>query len=182
MAEKIGDEVLTEQSSRHEEVSFDSLVAQYSGEVGLLANRLLGWPGEVEDITQDVFLAAFVGWKKFRHDCDIKTWLFKITINKCRTFRYKRFFQRKKIINKNDIELHSAADRKILDDEIFEKVRSAVKALPARYREVVVLRYLQELEIEEISKISNTSVNTLHVRLNRAREKLKIELKGIMEL
>ncbi len=182
MAEKIGDEVLTEQSSRHEEVSFESLVAQYSGDVGLLANRLLGWPGEVEDITQDVFLTAFVGLKKFRHDCDIKTWLFKITINKCHTFRYKQFLFRRKTINKTNSDFPPAADSKMLDDESYEKVRKAVKALPARYREVIVLKYLQELEIEEICKVLRISANTLHVRLNRAREKLKIELKGIMEL
>lgn len=182
MAEKTGDEVLAEQSSRSEEVSFESLVEQYSGDVGLLANRLLGWPGEVEDITQDVFLAAFIGLKKFRRDCDIKTWLFKITINKCRTFRYKQFFIRRKRGNKTDPDFLPAADRKMLDDETFEKVRGAVKILPARYREVVVLRYLQELEIDEVSEILGISINTLHVRLNRAREKLKIELKDVMEL
>ncbi len=182
MAEKTEDEVLSEQSSRSEKVSFESLVAQYSGEVGLLANRLLGWPGEVEDITQDVFLAAFVGLKKFRHDSDIKTWLFKITINKCRTFRYKQFLFQRRTSDKTGPGYLPAADRKMLDEETFKKVRKAIKALPARYREVVVLRYMEELEFEEISKIAGISINTLHVRLNRAREKLKIELKGIMEL
>ena len=78
------------------------------------------------------------------------------------------------------MELHPASEKKMLDDETFEKVRNAVKALPAKYRETVVLRYLQELEIEEISKILGISINTLHVRLNRARERLKNELKDIV--
>ena len=70
----------------------------------------------------------------------------------------------------------------MLDDETFQKVRQAVKTLPFKYREPVVLRYLQELEVEEISGILGISINTLHVRLNRARERLKNELSGIMEL
>jgi DNA-directed RNA polymerase specialized sigma24 family protein len=73
MAERIGEKVLVERTSRDEEVSFESLISRYTGEIGLLANRLLGWPGDVEDITQEVFLAAFVGLKKFRHDCDINS-------------------------------------------------------------------------------------------------------------
>jgi RNA polymerase sigma-70 factor (ECF subfamily) len=180
MAERTGDEVVVEDFRQSDEVSFEKLVEKYSGDVGLLANRLLGWPGDVEDITQEVFLAAFIGFKKFRHDCDVKTWLFTITINKCRTFRYKQFLHRRKIIKKHEVESHSAAERKMLDDETFEKVRNTVKALPAKYREAVVLRYLQELEIEEISKILGISINTLHVRLNRARERLKSDLENIV--
>jgi RNA polymerase sigma-70 factor (ECF subfamily) len=180
MAERIGEKVLVERTSRDEEVSFESLISRYTGEIGLLANRLLGWPGDVEDITQEVFLAAFVGLKKFRHDCDIKSWLFTITINKCRTFRYKQLFHRRKIIKTLDAESHPAADNKMLDDETFHKVRQTIKALPVKYREAVVLRYLQELDIEEISKILGISINTLHVRLNRARERLKNELKDII--
>ena len=181
MAERIGDEVLIEQFSRNEKSSFEELVEQYSGDIALFANRLLGWPGDVEDITQEVFLAAFMGRKKFRHDCDIKTWLFTITINKCRTFRYKQILHRRKIIKKQDVESHPAADSKLLDDETFKKVRKSIKALPVKYREAVILRYLQELEIEEISKILGISTNTLHVRLNRARDRLKDELKEIIK-
>ena len=80
------------------------------------------------------------------------------------------------------MESHPVAERKMLDDETFEKVRNAVKALPSRYREAVVLRYLQEFENEEISKILGISINALHVRLNRGRERLKNDLAGILEL
>ena len=182
MAERIKDEVLMEQYSRNEESPFEELVARYSDDIALLANRLLGWPGEVEDITQDVFLSAFMGLKKFRNDCDVKTWLFTITINKCRTFRYRQFLLRRKISENPNAELSAAAaDKKITDSEKFNKVRKAVKTLPPKYREVVVLRYLEELETEEISKMLGISSNTLHVRLNRARERLKSELKEIAE-
>ena len=193
MTERKEDELLVEQSIRNNEISFENLIEQYSEDVALLANRLLGWPapassdasrgggpGEVEDITQEVFLAAFLGLKKFRHDCSIRTWLFTITINKCRSFRYKRLFHRQKILDKQQSKLPVAADNKIQAIETSEKVRDAVQALPAKYREAVVLRYLEELPTEEICRILGISVNTLHVRLSRARERLKNDLKEII--
>ena len=82
MAEMIDDEVLVERFSRGDESAFDRIVEDYSADVTTLANRLLGWPGEVEDVIQDIFLSAFLGLKKFRCECSLKTWLFTITINK----------------------------------------------------------------------------------------------------
>lgn len=65
--------------------------------------------------------------------------------------------------------------------DTFERVRKAVMALPARYREPVVLRYLQELPAEKISTILGISRNLLDVRLSRARKRLKDRLGDLME-
>jgi len=184
MAEMINDELLVEQISRSDESAFDRIVEQYSADVAALANRLLGWPGDVEDLTQDVFLAAFVGLKKFRRDCSLKTWLFTITINKCRNYRYKRLLRLRRspqTIDRTSVPSNSRVDDKLLDAETFKRVRHAVATLPAKYREAVVLRYLQELPTEEISRILGISINTLQVRLSRARERLKQDLAELME-
>jgi len=82
MAESADYELLVQQFNRGDESAFETIVEQYSAEIALLANRLLRWPGDVEDVTQDTFLAAFLGLKKFRCQCSLKTWLFTITINK----------------------------------------------------------------------------------------------------
>ena len=73
MAEKIDDELLVEQFRRGDDSAFERIVEQYSAEVAALANRLLCWPGEVEDVTQEIFLAAFLGLKKFRGECSLKS-------------------------------------------------------------------------------------------------------------
>ena len=65
--------------------------------------------------------------------------------------------------------------------DTFERVRKAVMALPARYREPVVLRYIQELPAEKISTILGISRNALDVRLSRARKRLKDRLGDLME-
>ena len=178
------DELLVEQFNRGDDSAFDRIVEEYSADIAVLANRLLGWPGDVEDVVQDIFLAAFVGLKKFRCECSLKTWLFIITINKCRSYRYKRmlrlrFFSR--AAGKIAPVSPHPADRTPIDNEAFSRVRRAVTALPAKYREPVVLRYLQELPTDKISRILGISENALQVRLSRARKRLKQELAELIE-
>ncbi len=179
MTKTLDYELLVEKFNQGDESAFDRIVEGYSADIAVLANRLLGWPGEVEDIVQDVFFAAFLGLKKFRCECSLKSWLFTITINKCRSYRYKqmlylRFFSR--AAAKASVVPAYAEGKPPIDDETFDKVRLAVQALPLKYREPVVLRYLQELSTDEIARILGISQNALHVRLSRARKRLRKEL------
>ncbi len=210
MAEPNDDELLVEQFSRGDDSAFERIVERYSAEVAALANRLLGWPGDVEDLTQDIFLAAFLGLKKFRCDCRLRTWLFTITINKCRSFRRRRKLRQLEgtpmwrghlalvsrrwqdasgtqgrdglATNGAGMRLPPATDRESpMNAEDFDCVRRAVAALPAKYREPVVLTYLEGLGADEISRMLGISTNALHVRLSRARERLRNELTELWE-
>jgi len=179
MADTIDDEHLVKQFNRGDESAFDRIVERYSSDIAALANRLLGWSGEVEDVTQDIFLAAFLGLKKFRCECSLKTWLFTITVNKCRSYRYRRILYRRRISQAADkafLTSAGEADKMPMDSETFETVRHAIQALPPKYREPVVLRYLQELPTDQISRVLGISKNALQVRLNRARTHLKDDL------
>ena len=182
--ERIDDEVLVKRFHQGDDNAFDRIVERYSGEVSGLANRLLGWGGDVEDVVQNVFLAAFVGLKRFRFDCSLKTWLFTITINKCRTWRYRaalrqRFFS--KAAGSVSLSEAAAADKGASERERFDRVLQAVRALPTKYREPIVLRYLQELGANEVSRILGISKNVLEVRLSRARRRLKEKLGGLIK-
>lgn len=184
MAETVDDEHLVKQFNRGDNSAFDRIVGQYSADVAVLVNRLLGWPGDVEDVTQDVFLSAFLGLKKFRCECSLRTWLFTIAINKCRSHRYKRML-RPRVFSRREDELSYARlydeGKTLMDKEVFERVRRAVRALPPRCREPVVLRYLHELPTDQICRILGLSSNALHVRLHRARQLLKRDLADLME-
>ena len=184
MAEIIDDELLIEQFRRGDESAFERIVERHSAEVAALANRLLGWPGEVEDVTQEIFLAAFLGLKKFRCECSLKTWLFTITINKCRSYRYKLLLRRRRFeqaADKTSLPSALVTKKNPVSTEEYNRIRSAVAALPARYREPVVLKYLQELDTDKISRILGISKNALHVRLSRARKRLEPELAKLIE-
>ena len=73
------------------------------------------------------------------------------------------------------------ADKRLLDGEVFFHIQRAVRALPPKYREPIVLRYLQELPTDQICEILGISENALQVRLNRARNRLKVQLAELME-
>ncbi|HUW17707.1 MAG TPA: RNA polymerase sigma factor [Sedimentisphaerales bacterium] len=178
------DKVLVKRFNQGDDSAFDRIVEANCADIAALANRLLGWPGDVEDVVQDIFLAAFLGLKKFRCQCSLKSWLFAITINECRDYRYRRML-RFRLFSRAAVKASSssadAADKTVMSRETFNRIRRAVKALPAKYREPLVLRYLQQLPTDEISRILGISDNTLQVRLSRARKRLKQELAELME-
>ncbi|MBW8035062.1 MAG: RNA polymerase sigma factor [Planctomycetes bacterium] len=178
------DKRLVERFNQGDKSAFDRIVEKYSEDVAALANRLLSFSGNVDDVIQDVFLSAFLALRKFRHDSSLQTWLFRITVNKCRTHQRKRTIRAKLLLTRSEtthLEPANSSDKQLMDRETFDQVRLAVKSLPVKYREPVVLRYLQELSMSEICSILRIKENALHVRLSRARGLLKEDLAKLME-
>ena len=157
--------------------AFDRLVAQHHDQVRRLVHRMSGWNGDTDDVVQDVFLAAFLGLKRFDGRSSLRTWLFAIAMNKCRRRRRWRWLHLARVEKAAEVAGSSTAG----EDERFEEVRQAVRSLPNKYREVVVLRYLEGLETEAICEILKVSSNVVYVRLNRAREMLKTRLSELAE-
>lgn len=172
MTERTPDETLVAAFGRGDDSAFDALVTRYSAQISALANRLLGWSGDVEDVTQEVFLAVYMNLKRFRGKCSLRTWLFTITINKCRAHRRKQMVRQKLLAG---FSRHRKMDSRPAGDngELMEAISRALERLPARYREPVVLYYLEELSIDQICQVLNLKSNAVHVRLNRARHRLK---------
>ncbi len=178
------DERLVERFNQGDKSAFDRIVEKYSGDVATLANRLLSWSENVDDVIQEVFLSAFLALRRFRHDSTLRTWLFRITVNKCRTHQRRRMTRVKLLLREYESTSFAAgdsSDKPLMDRETFDQVRLAVKSLPVKYREPVVLRYLQELSMSEICGILRIKENALHVRLNRGRKLLKKDLAELME-
>ncbi len=151
MAKVTEEQALVERFRQGDDSAFDRIVEQYAAEVAALANRLLGWPGDVDDVVQEVFVAAWIGLKKFRGEASLRTWLFTITVNKCRRHRFRRLRRLRLVAVEEAETLESrdrSGDRAAMDQETFARVRRAIQTLPQKYREVVALRYLQGLEAE----------------------------------
>ncbi|OHB64364.1 MAG: hypothetical protein A2Y77_17820 [Planctomycetes bacterium RBG_13_62_9] len=184
MAKVTEEQALVERFRRGDDSAFDRIVERHSAEVAALANRLLGWPGDVDDVVQEVFVAAWVGLKKFRGECRLRTWLFTITVNKCRSHRFRRL-RRLRPVTTADVEAMESRDRSgdkaAMDQETFARVRRAVQMLPRKYREIIALRYMQGLEAEEICGLLKIRPNAMQVRLNRARKRLKEQLGDLLE-
>jgi len=165
-----------------EPAAFDELVALHAPRIRRLAHRLLGWrETDAEDVVQDVFLAALKRLPRFRGDSSIATWLTTITINRCRTHRRRRLLRLRWLTRRAPGDSESSpADRDSLDREVSSRVRSAVRALSAVHREVIVLFYLEALTAEQIAALLDISRGAVELRLHRARARLKESLSDLM--
>jgi RNA polymerase sigma-70 factor (ECF subfamily) len=155
----------------------EQVVRDHLDEITRLAYRLLGWHDDVEDIVQDVFLSAAQKLGTLRDRSSIRTWLYQVTINKCRTWRYRQKLRLKFWISQCRQQGSDASNS--YTSEIQERdiqVRNAVKALPTKYREAVVLRYLEQLPGPEIARMLKINESALNVRLLRARTMLREKL------
>ena len=152
--------------------ALEELVREHHQAVTRLAHRLLGWRGDVEDVVHDVFLAAFKKFDRFRGEASEWTWLAAITINRCRSQR-RRDLLRFRWLSRRDVIRQAASGDRVEVDETAKRVRDAVAKLSPRDRELIVLHYLEQLPIRELSKLIGSSEKTLHVQLHRARQRLK---------
>ncbi|MBE3133644.1 MAG: sigma-70 family RNA polymerase sigma factor [Acidobacteria bacterium] len=175
---------LVAQFLRGEAAAFDLLVQAHQDRIARLAHRLLGWSGEVDDVVQEVFLAAFKNLRKFRGDCRVSTWLTTVTLNECRSARRRRFMRLTRLRRLSEEPrpaASSAAADEGRDPAALERIRGAVRTLPAKYREVVVLRYLEEMPVAEVGRALGLSAGAVGVLLHRARARLKDRLADLVE-
>ncbi|MFN8495091.1 MAG: sigma-70 family RNA polymerase sigma factor [Caldilineaceae bacterium] len=167
--------------ARFEQVVLPHLDAAYN-----LARWLTRNEQDAEDVVQEAYLRAFKFFANFRGG-DSRTWLLAIVRNTCYTWlRQNRSHELTHVF---DEELHDApADCETLNPEVlFERssdvqlLKDALAALPVEYREVVVLRELEELSYKEIARIADVPIGTVMSRLNRARQRLQEYLVQTMD-
>lgn len=162
---------------------FSRLIDNYKNMVYNLAYRMSNNPHEAEDISQEAFLRAYQSLARFNPSYKFSTWLYQITLN---IIRDK--FKRKEIdyvsldtpVETDDSEFyHQPADSTnnpeqiVTRQEDVQEIQQAIYSLPLKYREVIVLRHLQDLSYIEISNILKLPSGTVKIRLYRAREQLR---------
>jgi len=159
----------------------ERLIREHGTALRRLVGRLTAWSPDAADLTQDVLAAALVALPKFRGECAMETWLTRIAIHRCRRWQRRRqlaMLWRRAAGATKPSTANSASDE-VMRDEATEAVRAAVASLPPRYREVVVLRYLEERSAKETATALSVRVNTVDVRLHRARALLAAALAGL---
>lgn len=128
-----------------------------------------------EDAEQETFFKAYQGIAGFRGECGEKTWLMRIAINVCRDYQRKAWFKWvDRRVPVEEITLAGGQPPSPRDDTVLREVMR----LPARDREVVLLRYYQDMKLGEISKALGVPEGTVTSRLNRVRAKLRARLEG----
>ncbi|MCK5848230.1 MAG: sigma-70 family RNA polymerase sigma factor [Caldisericia bacterium] len=131
---------------------------------------------EADDVTENVFVKIFGNLEKFDMGRAFNPWLSRITLNETRTY-IKKY---RKAYTNQDYSIDQMRAKQGASREIIQDVNNCLLDLTLKEREIITLRYFQELTIGEISSVMNLSVSNTKVRIHRATKKLKqiIQSKG----
>jgi RNA polymerase sigma-70 factor, ECF subfamily len=169
-----------------DEGAFEQIVQRYGGRMLATARRFLNNEHDAQDAVQEAFASAFRALDKFNGDALLSTWLHRIVVNaalvQLRSRRRRseqpiepllpRFDHDGKWID--DPATWTDATETILERrDSREMVRRCIERLPDKYLCVLLLRDIEELDTEETARSLTTTVNTVKVRLHRARQALK---------
>jgi RNA polymerase sigma-70 factor, ECF subfamily len=159
------------------------LIAPIERRVYHTAYEILGSPADAEEVAQEAILKGFRNLSSFRGESKFSTWLFRITVNESRMR-----LRRKKEVS---LELLGTGDGEeeytpiqisdwreipgdaLLDKELAAHLSAAIDNLTPSYREVLILRDIDELSIAETAEVLNISIPTVKTRLLRARLMLR---------
>lgn len=171
------------------EEAYEVLINVYQAPVYGLAYRILGDPAEAADAAQETFVKIFKGIKRFRGECGLKTWIYKVTVSESLNRRrwWKRWKKHVPVSLDEPLEsdeYESRWPREIEDltqspetalsrREIELAVHEALKEIAVEYRIVVILRDIEGLSYEEIAETLRVSLGTVKSRLWRGRMELK---------
>lgn len=169
--------------------AYGEIVEIYKDKVFQLCYRILGNRHEAEDMAQEAFIRAYVNIASFNIDLKFSTWLYRIATNLCiDRIRKKKpdYYLDAEVSGTDGLTMYSqiASDTILPEDEIEslelqETIQREITKLPEKYRSVIVLKYIEELSLNEISEILDIPLGTVKTRIHRGREALRHQLRNV---
>jgi len=162
--------------------NFDSLVLAEQRLIYRVLLAMLRDPDAADNLTQECFLKAYEHRKRFRGECSVRTWLVRIAVNlardhvKSRRWQFWRNFFSASDGSEELLEQvapHASPERSLLARERLAHVLAAVEYLPEQQRAVFVLRFMEEMSIEEIAVAMSLRPATVKTHLYRALSAIK---------
>jgi RNA polymerase sigma-70 factor (ECF subfamily) len=165
--------------------AFDALVARYQRYVFNLAYQHLGEVDELDDVAQEIFLRVYKFIRKYRGNASLESWIYKIVLNYCRTHARRRTVFSRLFVQSGPAQHDDDRSFEILDNVadtthdpaaqieqklVAQEIISAVRSLPQIYRDILIMREVNELSYEEIAEILDISIGTVKSRISRARD------------
>lgn len=171
-------------SQRGDTLAFNRLVLKWEGQVYNLALRMLQDADEAAEATQEIFLSAFKGIRRFRQEARFSTWLYRIAANQCTTRLRQRpplpYLSLDDEETKASIGKHligrGSQETDLLMKENRQRVNQALSRLSPEQRLVVELKFYQDMTFEEMALVVQAPVSTVKTRLYTGLELLKSRL------
>lgn len=167
-----------------DEQAFEEIYQRYATMVYNLCLRLSRNPDQASDLTQEVFLRVFRHLGKFRGGSSLKTWIYRVTLNHCRSRLGRKHLPMQPLTSpdgETEREIpdprRNPEDRAVAESE-GRLVEAALARVPPRFREAVTLRDLEDLSYQEIAEILRVRIGTVRSRIARGRERLRAILES----
>ncbi len=167
--------------------NFQDIYNSFNEKIRRYLARLLG-EADSEDVTQEVFLKVNAGLNDFRGDSSLSTWIYRIATNTAIDYRRKSLTSPQEQVADGGSAVEPACeeeiavdpitspDRQLIRKEMNDCIKGVVDGLPENYRTVLILSDLEEMKNNEIAEVLDISLETVKIRLHRARARLKKEL------
>ena len=169
--------------------AFEEIVSLYQNRLYQVCYRMLGNRHEAEDIAQEAFIRAYINLHTFDQKRKFSTWLYRIATNLCiDRIRKKKpdTFLDAPVPGTDGLDHYSrlAHESPLPEEEVEkmeqqERVQYEISRLPDKYRSAIVLRYIEELPLQEISEILDLPLGTVKTRIHRGREALRKQMKKL---
>ncbi|WP_330337007.1 RNA polymerase sigma factor [Streptomyces sp. NBC_00557] len=169
------DRLLAVRAAEGDEDSFAVLVQRHSRSLLTLARCILGNPQDAEEAVQDAFVSAWRHLPEYRHRAEFRTWMYRITVNRCQTMCHRR----PPPVPLDTVAEPAAGDawsqpaRTAEEDAAMAALFRALAELDAGQRVCWILREVQGLPYKEIAHVTRTDEQTVRGRLFRARRSLQ---------
>ena len=169
-----------------DELAYVELVNRYRDRLMNFVFRFVGSFEEAEDIVQDTFVKLYQKKDYYRPISAFSTWIFTIASNLAKTELRKR--KRRKVSYLSqigieekdfDIPVEDTTDEETVGEYTESQIQDAIQSLQLHFRTALILRDIEELSYEEISKILDVPLGTIKSRINRARLQLQKKLKHV---
>ncbi len=186
------DEDLMEYFQNDKEPAFNELVKRYKDRLHNFLFRYTHNHQDCEDLVQETFLRVHKSKASYERIAKFSTWMYTIALNLAKSMYKKKQKMQKVSIHKDsndseDFEMHIEDPNVLPDQELHEKLclqrlEKALMSLPEDFREVVMLRDLQEMSYEEISEITGIPMGTVKSRINRGRAQVCHMIESYVDL
>jgi RNA polymerase sigma-70 factor (ECF subfamily) len=155
------------------EKKFDQIVKFIAQDIMNIAYSYVSNYEDAKDISQEIFLKLYKKLKYFKGKSKISTWIYRVSINTCIDFLRKK----KKSVSLDERIVKNKEEHSKIEDiekkDMNEILKKKIKHLPARQKNVIILKHLQGLKISEISKILKCSESSVKTHLCRAIDNLR---------
>jgi RNA polymerase sigma-70 factor (ECF subfamily) len=130
-----------------------------------------------QDIAQETFLAAFKSAHRFRGQSKVYTWLYSIANRKVADFYRRRKREGKHRADPLESQVYEAeTDGTAESEETSESIQQVLSCLPLHYKQVLLLKYVEEMPVADICQVMERSAKSVEGLLTRARRELRSEL------